>query len=97
MGWLIAVIIALVCAIGLMYRFGRKSSQEQALKVDKGILETKLKDLELEKGILIKHAKDAHKETITSKKQLAEVKSDIIKNYDYNNIGSVMDYINGTD
>ena len=93
--YLILIIIALIVVIAIMYKYNSGSNQEQALKVDKKILEGKLKNLELEKGLLIKHAADALKDTITSKQQLAEVKSEIIKKYDSNDIDSVIAYING--
>jgi len=95
--YLILIIVALVIAIIFIIKYNVGSKQEQALKVDKRVLEGKVKALEVEKGILIKHAADAKKKTIKSKNQLAEVKNEILKKYDPNNIDSIMEYINGSD
>jgi len=88
------VIILLIAIIAFIIKYKVNSTQEQALKVDKRILENKLKDLELEKGILFKHANNAHIETIKSQKQLTEVKNEILKKYDYSSLDSAMQYIN---
>ena len=95
--YLILIIVALVIAIIFIIKYKVGSKLERALMVDKRVLESKVKDLEVEKGILIKHAADAKKKTIKSKKQLAEVKSEIIKKYNYTDIDSVMQYINGSE
>ena len=91
------VIISLIAIIAFIIKYKVGSKLESALMVDKRVLEGKVKALEVEKGILIKHAADAKKKTIKSKNQLAEVKNEILKKYDPNNIDSIMEYINGSD
>jgi len=94
-----SVIFNILCSICIAVLIKYKLSDKRLinLRTDKRILETQLKERTFELELSIKHANESRQRTIKSKKDLSDAKQEVYQKYNYNNVDSAMQYINGTE
>lgn len=87
--------IAVIFIFFLYLKFNNNFKKIQSLKNEKDIVNDKIKMVEVEKEILINHAKDANEKTIKSKKQLEDAKNEYVKGAGGSNPDDLLKRIRG--